>query len=406
VVAVDDLGGGQLPVGRRIALFRKRAGLTQAGLAHRLHRSKSWVEKIESGERQLDSFKTTMELAAALGIRVRDLRDDLDALAPGHEVLPALRRSLISRPPAGEPRLGAGGVPLVAAEVVEVGRQLVTSAAPFAEQGPAVPPLVAELRAITGNGGAGEPEALRALVLASLLAARIASELRHPDLAWIAADLGMRAAQRAGDERYAAAVACRLARGAQREGEIDEAWQIVTEHAEPLRQAVERNPGDDLARSAYGALRQLAAVIAARSGDHGQATAFIADARAAAAPMDADGLVLWTAFGPGNVALHEASCLLEAGNPDGAIAVSRAVDPGKLSTAERRLTHRVQLAHAHSMRHRTDEAYWQLLAAERVSPETLERNTLARELVRGLLRRKGRKPAGLRALATRLRVTD
>jgi hypothetical protein len=34
-------------------------------------------------------------------------------------------------------------VPLVAAEAVKVGRRLVTSAAPYAEQGPAVPPLVA-----------------------------------------------------------------------------------------------------------------------------------------------------------------------------------------------------------------------------------------------------------------------
>jgi DNA-binding XRE family transcriptional regulator len=88
VVAADDLGGGQLPVGRRIALFRKLAGLTQAGLAHRLHRSKNWVEKIESGERHLYSFKTHDGVGRRVGVRVRDLRDDLDALAPGHWVLP------------------------------------------------------------------------------------------------------------------------------------------------------------------------------------------------------------------------------------------------------------------------------------------------------------------------------
>jgi hypothetical protein len=360
------------------------------------------VEKVERGERQFDSFRTTVEVAAALGVRVRDLRDDLDALAPGHEVLPDLRRSLTSRPPMVEPR----PVPQIAAEVLDVGRQLIASPMPFADQGPLVPPLVAELRAVTANGGAGQPEALRALVLASLLAARIASELRHPDLAWIAADLGMRAAQRAGDERYAAAVACRLARGAQREGDIEEAWRIVTEHAAPLRALLARDPGDELARSAYGALQQLGAVIAARGGDPAEASALIAEARAAAEPMDADGVLLWTAFGPGNVALHEAACHLEAGDPDATLVASRAVEPAKLSTTERRLTHRVQLAHAQTMRRRTDEAYHQMLAAERVSPETLQRNTQARELVRGMLRRKGRKPEGLRSLATRLRVAD
>jgi len=398
---VDDLDGR--PVGKRIAVFRKRAGLTQAGLAQRLHRSKSWVEKVERGERQLDSFKTTMDVASALGVRVRDLRDDLDATAPGHEVLPDLRRSLTSRPPEiADPR----PVSEIAAEVLDVGRRLISSPTPFADQGPAVPPLVAELRAVTANGGAGQPEALRALVLASLLAARIASELRHPDLAWIAGDIGMRAAERAGDERYAAAVACRLARGAQREGDIDEAWRIVTEHAETLRALLVRDPADELARSAYGALRQLAAVIAARGGDPAEASALIAEARAAAEPMTADDVLLWTAFGPGNVALHEASCHLEAGDADRAIAASRLVVPSKLSTTERRLTHRVQLAHAESLRRRTDEAYQQLLAAERVSPEMLERNTQARELAGGMLRRKGRKPEGLRTLATRLHVAD
>jgi hypothetical protein len=184
-----------------------------------------------------------MEVAAALGVRVRDLRDDLDAMAPGHEVLPQLRRSLIGRPPQTEPR----PAPAIAADVLAVGQRLVTSSRPFAEQGPAVPPLVAELRAATGNAAEGPPEALRALVLAALLAARIASELRHPDLAWIAADLGMRAAERVGDERYAAAVACRLARGAQREGDIEDAWRTATEHAEPLRTLLDRDPGDHLA---------------------------------------------------------------------------------------------------------------------------------------------------------------
>lgn len=102
------------------------------------------------------------------------------------------------------------------------------------------------------------------------------------------------------------------------------------------------------------------------------------------------------------MALHEASCYLEAGDPDRAIAASGVAEPGKLSTAERRLTHRVQLAHAHALRRRADEAYRALLAAERVSPETLARNTQARDM----LRRKHRKPTGLRALATRLHVPE
>ena len=40
-----------LSIGQRIARYRRNAGLTQDGLALRLFRSKSWVTKVERGER-------------------------------------------------------------------------------------------------------------------------------------------------------------------------------------------------------------------------------------------------------------------------------------------------------------------------------------------------------------------
>jgi transcriptional regulator with XRE-family HTH domain len=39
-------------IGERIAHHRRNLGLTQEGLAMRLFRSKSWVTKIERGERR------------------------------------------------------------------------------------------------------------------------------------------------------------------------------------------------------------------------------------------------------------------------------------------------------------------------------------------------------------------
>src|SRR6266498_4003400 len=62
-----------LSIGQRIAAHRRRLGLTQDGLAMRLHRSKSWVTKIERGERPLDSVRTLLEVARALGVEVREL---------------------------------------------------------------------------------------------------------------------------------------------------------------------------------------------------------------------------------------------------------------------------------------------------------------------------------------------
>src|SRR5215217_2208378 len=68
----QDIGGDR-SIGERIAHHRKNLGLTQEGLAMRLFRSKSWVTKIERGERPLDSVRTLVDVARALGVQVRDL---------------------------------------------------------------------------------------------------------------------------------------------------------------------------------------------------------------------------------------------------------------------------------------------------------------------------------------------
>jgi len=101
---VDGIGDGDVPVGRRVAELRRRAGLSQEGLALRLHRSVSWVAKVEQGRRSLDSVRVLIEVADALGVELRDLREDVDPTRPGHAAVPALRRALTSSRPNVEPR--------------------------------------------------------------------------------------------------------------------------------------------------------------------------------------------------------------------------------------------------------------------------------------------------------------
>lgn len=58
---------GQLLVEARLA-----SGLTQAGLAERLHRPQSYVSKYESGERRLDVVEF-LEVTDGIGCRVEDV---------------------------------------------------------------------------------------------------------------------------------------------------------------------------------------------------------------------------------------------------------------------------------------------------------------------------------------------
>jgi transcriptional regulator with XRE-family HTH domain len=65
---MDSASG--MSIGQRIARYRRLRGLTQEGLAMRLHRSKSWVTKVERGERPIDSVTVLLQVSKALGVEV------------------------------------------------------------------------------------------------------------------------------------------------------------------------------------------------------------------------------------------------------------------------------------------------------------------------------------------------
>lgn len=66
-------------IGKNIAVYRKRMGLTQAGLAEKLNYTDKAVSKWERGESMLDA-QTLVLLADQFGITVNDLLADPDAL--------------------------------------------------------------------------------------------------------------------------------------------------------------------------------------------------------------------------------------------------------------------------------------------------------------------------------------
>ena len=69
-------------IGKNIAVYRKRCGLTQAGLADKLNYSDKAVSKWERGESTPDII-TLAQLAELFGITVNELVQDPDAL-PEH----------------------------------------------------------------------------------------------------------------------------------------------------------------------------------------------------------------------------------------------------------------------------------------------------------------------------------
>jgi len=72
-VIVRAFGMDDREMGRRIGYWRRRRKLTQAVFADRLGRSKSWVEKVERGERSADRLSVLDAICGVLQIDISAL---------------------------------------------------------------------------------------------------------------------------------------------------------------------------------------------------------------------------------------------------------------------------------------------------------------------------------------------
>src|SRR5215475_10609775 len=61
-------------LGERVALLRRRRGLSQVELGNLVGRSESWVSQVERGARRLDRLSVLRKVADALEVPVADLR--------------------------------------------------------------------------------------------------------------------------------------------------------------------------------------------------------------------------------------------------------------------------------------------------------------------------------------------
>jgi transcriptional regulator with XRE-family HTH domain len=409
-------GRRDLSIGQRIAGHRRRLGLTQDGLAMRLHRSKSWVTKIERGERPLDSIRTLLEIARALGVEVRELTGQPwfpEPGGPGHEAVPAIRRALLalSPPPLDTDaeeggRVGPGELPALEREVLAVGRLWQREPNCFSVVVPMLPDLIVRTRLLVeATTGAEYRRACRAQALLGHLGQEVLGRLGEPDLSWVAANQSVGAAERVGDPALSGASAWRVCHAVLRVDDVDEVYAVATSAARELEPALDEASAELL--SVYGGLHLVGAIASARAGDRVAARRLLGQARATAARLGSDRNDYWMSFGPTNVAMHDVAVLIESGDPKGAIRYGVTLDPSGLASLERQSSHHVQLAHAYTLQRKDSDAVRELLAAERLNPEGVHYNMLAHDFVRGMLRRERRRVTpGLRGLARRLNLLD
>jgi transcriptional regulator with XRE-family HTH domain len=87
-----------MSVGERIAIYRRRRGLSQLALANMIGRSEAWLSQVERGIRHVDRVSVLIRLAQVLKVTVEDLIGQPLSLAPNGGIefraVPALRAAL------------------------------------------------------------------------------------------------------------------------------------------------------------------------------------------------------------------------------------------------------------------------------------------------------------------------
>jgi transcriptional regulator with XRE-family HTH domain len=374
-------------LGRRVAFYRGRRGLSQKELGALIDRSESWVSQVERGVRRIDRMSVLESLADALGVSVADLAPESSVVAAAaerpHAVTSlslalsssdALQAVLSDVAPVDVDRLGSEAA--LAWEFAHGSR--------YEDLSNLLGTLIPELEyAVRKTSGVDRQRACVAKATAYHAAAGVLSKMGEIAAAWVAVDRAITAAEDADDPLLMAEGAFRLAIVFQGARRFDLAKRTAESAANALGRLVDA--GEMEAIALRGALYLQLAVAAARTNDGEQAYAYLGRAREAAAQLGVDRNDYHTEFGPTNVLLHEVNIAVELGDAGHALRVAGKADTSGLS-AERQARLLIEVARAHAQRRQGHLMVSTLRQAEQIAPEQIHTHPLVRELVEDALR--------------------
>ena len=202
--------------GTRIALARRRRGLSQSVVAGLVGRSESWLSQVERGVRRIDSHAVLLRLATVLRVEVEELigpgdgREEIRRVyEPTAQIEQAMMRYHAVGASISRPQTGNNGRPEHLQAMARTAYQSY-QATRYEDTGRMLPPLIQQAEEASGAAGVGNPAmcAVRALVYDT--AAALLNRVGEPTLAWAAADRSVSAAEQSGNPVLTAMCAWRL----------------------------------------------------------------------------------------------------------------------------------------------------------------------------------------------------
>ena len=259
-----------MPIGERIRLYRRRRGLSQPRLAQLIGRSESWLSQVERGVRSVDRFSTIIELARVLRVQVVDLTGRPLSLAPNGgahlEAVDALRRALMSYS-AIPAALDIDEEPGRRPDLARLRRTVVMAnelyqAGSYSGAGELLPGAIADAQEASRElRGDERRTAFRVLAETYHITAKSLTKVSETELAWIAAERALAAAERAEEPLLVGASAYHIGHAFLRAGRNREATAMTMDATRALAPSRDARP-ERLAL--WGALHLTALFGAAR----------------------------------------------------------------------------------------------------------------------------------------------
>lgn len=325
-------------LGERLRLARaakRRKRTVVAGLAGI---TTDYLYQIERGLK-LPSVPVLLQLARVLGVPVASLLAEESARPPLHNshIGDEVYRALI-RPAATPAEHTAPTSGNLNARTTAAWHIWQTSPQRYSELSMLVPPLIADVERAVRTAVASNVSRERRTVYERaaelyFLLRTFTKRIGRVDLSLLTADRALHAAEAADDPLRLVAAQWNLAHVLLADGQAEGAADLAMGAVEWLRPRL----ADDLDHMALcGSLLLVGSVAAVRSGDAWTARARV-DEAAKLAARTGERNVLWTAFGPVNVAMHAVDIEQEAGEATEGLHLAEQVDHHKAASIERRV---------------------------------------------------------------------
>ncbi len=399
--AKDEIGG-------RVRYWRGRRNLSRKQFADMVGRSTSWLDKVESGDRELVRLPMIEIVADALGIDPAVLTDHVRAERARHCVdaleVRAIRTALAAYPGLAVHAAEKVSVDNVKRQASYLDHAWMTSR--FTVVARHLPKLMRDAQAaVQSNDRADYVEASRILVTAYRLASSMLLKFEANDVAWLAADRAMHTALGVDDTWSMARATRSAARAMKSTHEQSQAIVVLLAMADRMRPEVDTNAKQLL--SLQGMLYLAASITAARQDDAALAREMHDEAMAATLRFEPRYDDHHTFFGLANTLIHRVSALVRLHEGGQALEFAETIDPASVMAlpAERRANFLLDLTEAHAGVGNYRQAVRMLGQAEQVASEEVRCRPLAHGLLRSLLNNTTGEPAKLvRQMAERAGV--